>query len=119
MHLSRIGLFSGIFDVRHRARFRHTQFVACRPHLLTQALLALLPHTALLRALREGWIAGAALDVIEGEPEGAASLADAPGVLLTPHVAWFSSRSVQQLRRSSAQEIVRFLKGEPLAHPVA
>ncbi|MDR5703997.1 MAG: D-2-hydroxyacid dehydrogenase, partial [Armatimonadota bacterium] len=48
---------------------------------------------ALIRALREGWIAGAALDVFEQEPLPADSpLYDLENVILTPHVAGTSPR---------------------------
>jgi glyoxylate reductase len=41
---------------------------------------------ALVRALQEGWIAGAALDVYEDEPAMAPGLAECPGAVLVPHV---------------------------------
>ncbi len=41
---------------------------------------------ALLRALREGWIAGACLDVYWEEPLGGHPLTQLPNVLLTPHL---------------------------------
>ncbi|KAL4904425.1 hypothetical protein BDW74DRAFT_154831, partial [Aspergillus multicolor] len=49
---------------------------------------------ALVRALREGWIAGAATDVFDGEPpvRGQNVLLEegVPNLTLSPHVAWFS-----------------------------
>ena len=43
-------------------------------------------ETALLQALKEGWIAGAGLDVYEREPEVHPSLLAAPSAVLLPHV---------------------------------
>jgi glyoxylate reductase len=41
---------------------------------------------ALVRALQEGWIAGAALDVYEDEPAMASGLAECPSAVLVPHI---------------------------------
>ena len=49
---------------------------------------------ALVAALREGRLAGAALDVVEGEPHVPEALRGLPNVLLTPHVAGFSPASI-------------------------
>ena len=43
-------------------------------------------ETALVRALREGWIAGAGLDVYEDEPRLAPGLVDCPTAVLSPHL---------------------------------
>jgi erythronate-4-phosphate dehydrogenase len=53
---------------------------------------------ALVRALREGWIGGAALDVYEGEPEPPADLIDLPE-LATPHIAGYA---IEAKRRGAA-----------------
>lgn len=50
---------------------------------------------ALGLALREGRIAGAALDVYESEPNPPAELIDLPNVVLTPHIAGWSPEAVQ------------------------
>ena len=48
-------------------------------------------ETALAKALKEGWIAGAALDVFSAEPLPADNpLRSAPNLLLTPHLASFA-----------------------------
>ena len=43
-------------------------------------------EAALVRALREGWIAGAALDVFEREPTVHPGLDELPNVVLVPHI---------------------------------
>ena len=49
-------------------------------------------ETALVRALREGWIAAAGLDVVESEPPAADNpLFAMDNVVLTPHVAGYST----------------------------
>ena len=70
---------------------------------------------ALERALREGWIAGAALDVTDPEPLPADSpLRSMPNVIITPHLAGLTwgtrGRGTDRFRAN----IVRFLRDEPL-----
>ena len=67
----------------------------------------------LVQALREQWISGAGLDVFEEEPlPGAHPLRSLPHVLLTPHAAWYSVESEQELRRRCARTVVQVLRGE-------
>jgi len=67
----------------------------------------------LVQALREGWISGAGLDVFEAEPlPQEHPLRSLPRVLLTPHAAWYSVDSEQELRRRSARTVVEALRGE-------
>ena len=67
---------------------------------------------ALIRALQEGRIAGACLDVTDPEPPDPANpLLKMPQVLLSPHVAWYSEESQIDLRRKIAQNVGRALSG--------
>ncbi len=88
-------------------------------YLINTARGPIVHEAALLRALQEGWIAGAALDVLESEPPGAAHpLLQAPQVILTPHVAFYSEESLQELQRKAAEEVARVLAGQPPRYPV-
>lgn len=75
--------------------------------------------SALERALVEGWIAGAGLDVMPEEPWPAESpLWHMDNVLITPHIAGNSSqRSVRDMQ-VFIENVGRFVRGEPLASVV-
>ena len=76
-------------------------------------------EAALGRALKEGRLAGAALDVFEEEPLGAHSpLRDIDNVILTPHAAYFSSPAVAQVPRRCGEEVARVLMKERPLHVV-
>jgi D-3-phosphoglycerate dehydrogenase / 2-oxoglutarate reductase len=72
---------------------------------------------ALTRALQEGWIAGAGLDVFEQEPLVPESpLCSMPNVTLTPHSASYSEEAFAELRQRVGAEAARVLNGyEPTA----
>jgi D-3-phosphoglycerate dehydrogenase len=67
---------------------------------------------ALIKALQEGWIAAAGLDVLEQEPPASTNpLLKMDNVILTPHVASASSRFDPVRRRRVGQEIALVLSG--------
>jgi D-3-phosphoglycerate dehydrogenase / 2-oxoglutarate reductase len=74
---------------------------------------------ALAAALKEGQLGGAALDVLSIEPPAADHpLRQAPNMILTPHLAFYSRESVIELQTKAAEEVARALKGEPPRSPV-
>jgi D-3-phosphoglycerate dehydrogenase len=74
---------------------------------------------ALAVALKENRLGGAALDVLSGEPPPADHpLRQAPNIILTPHLAFYSKESVIELQTKAAEEVARALKGEPPRSPV-
>ena len=67
---------------------------------------------ALIKALREGEIAAAGLDVLETEPPVADHpLFDMPNVIITPHVASITSRKLAEARRRVGREVAHVLTG--------
>ncbi len=87
--------------------------------LINTARGRIVDEAALVRALEHGWIAGAALDVLPSEPPPQDHpLRRLPNVILTPHVAFYSEESLQELQRKAAEEVVRVLTGQPPRYPV-
>jgi phosphoglycerate dehydrogenase-like enzyme len=73
----------------------------------------------LVKALKKGWIAGAGLDVFETEPLPADSpLWDMENVILTPHVSGFTSQYDERATDLFAENLRRYLAGEPLLNMV-
>jgi D-3-phosphoglycerate dehydrogenase / 2-oxoglutarate reductase len=96
------------------ARMRPTAF------LVNTARGGLVDAAALLAALDDGKLAGAALDVLEGEPpdELGWRLARHPRVVATPHAAWYSEESFHTLKTEVAREALRVLEGRSPRSPV-
>jgi phosphoglycerate dehydrogenase-like enzyme len=73
----------------------------------------LVDEPALDAALREGRLGGAALDVLTDEPVGPESpWWDAPGVVITPHVAGYAPRYVARAAARLLDNVRRLESGE-------
>lgn len=73
----------------------------------------LIDEAALVEALDERHLAAVALDVFAHEPLPANSpLHGRPNVLLTPHMAFYSEESLEELQRTAAEDVVRALSGQ-------
>jgi D-3-phosphoglycerate dehydrogenase len=80
---------------------------------------SLIDEAALAAALQEGRIAGAALDVFVSEPlPEDSALRTAPGLLMTPHAAWYSEKAMDRLQELVADDIANHLAGRALRRPV-
>lgn len=73
--------------------------------LVNVARGGLVDEEALAKALKEGWLAGAALDVHEKEPyqHKGSVFEGIPNLISTPHAAWISAESIVELTVSSAK----------------
>lgn len=74
-------------------------------------------ETALAKALKDGHIAGAASDVFEHEPatkDNCPLLDDSiPNLIVTPHMAWYSSRTVKGTLATLRANVEGFVAGKP------
>ena len=82
-------------------------------YLINASRGSLVDEPALLRALKEGWIAGAGLDVLEKEPpEKDHPLFALENVVLTPHIGGASLAAMRAMSLDSAANASRVLRGE-------
>ena len=82
-------------------------------YLINTARGALINEEALFQALSEGWIAGAALDVLSQEPPNPAHpLLGLDNVIVTPHAAFYSEAAVIELEEKAATHVVQVFRGE-------
>lgn len=101
--------------------FNAGRLAQMQPHamLVNTARGQLIVEPDLAQALKDGVIAGAALDVFETEPLPTGSpLRDAPNLVLTPHAAWYSDAAITRLQQLVAEDITRALNGEAPRKPV-
>jgi glyoxylate reductase len=111
----------------------HVPLTAATRHLIGEAELRRMPphailintargpivdEAALVRALREGWIAGAGLDVYEREPALAPGLAELENVVLAPHVGSATHGTRARMAQLAADNVIACLEGRPLPCPV-
>lgn len=92
--------------------------LGARGYLINIARGSVVDTQALEHALRQNTIAGAALDVYEGEPALPAGLADLTNVVLTPHVAGWSPEAMQLMVDKFLENARRLYAGEPLLTPL-
>ena len=103
----------GLLDERRLRLMKPTAY------LINMARGAVVDHDALVRALREGWIAGAGLDVFNKEPLPADDpLLELPNVVLSPHIGANTRHTMTSLLRTAADQIAQVLHGQQPSHPV-
>lgn len=100
-------------ETRHMMGENEFKLMKPSAYFINTARGAVVDEQALIRALREGWIAGAALDVFEKEPiEPGNPLLKMDNVVVTPHSAYYSDASVSLLRRRVGEAAVDVLSGQ-------
>ncbi len=97
----------GLIGARELALMKSTAY------LINASRGTVVDEEALAAALRNGTIAGAALDVFGEEPLPAAhQLYDVPNLLLTPHTAALTEEAMERMATSMASDVLAVLRGE-------
>jgi glyoxylate reductase len=88
--------------------------------LINTARGPIVDQRALARALIDGRIAGAALDVTDPEPpSGEDPLLDAPNLLVTPHIGSATRAARERMAEIAVENLLAALAGDPMPHRVA
>lgn len=95
-----------LIGARELARMKPTAY------LINTARGPIVDEEALVRALKEGRIAGAALDVYEQEPKVHPELPGLSNVVLTPHIGSAARRTRERIAEVVVDNIAAFLRGE-------
>ncbi|MEU9027297.1 D-2-hydroxyacid dehydrogenase family protein [Streptomyces sp. NPDC048383] len=102
---------------RSRGLIGAAELALMRPHayLVNTSRSAIVEQDALLDALREGRIAGAALDVFDTEPLPAADpVRSAPNLLATPHLGYVTRANYATYYGEAVEDVLAFLDGSPV-----
>jgi glyoxylate reductase len=81
-------------------------------YLINTARGAVIDEAGLVRALTEGWIAGAALDVFEREPEVSQALLALENVVLVPHIGSASAATRTRMAVMAAENLLAVLRSD-------
>jgi len=82
-------------------------------YLINTSRGSIIDEKALYQALKNRWIAGAALDVMEKEPpDWENSLLNLDNLTITPHISFYSEESYIELKTKVAESVLSVLKGE-------
>jgi phosphoglycerate dehydrogenase-like enzyme len=100
----------------------HSALQLMRPHalLVNTSRGGVVDEAALIQALDDGVISGAALDVFETEPPGDSPLLAMRNVVVSPHVGGLSTKSVDAMFRMATASVIDVLEGrvpEGLVNP--
>ncbi len=98
----------GLLNSRLLERMKSTSFI------INTSRGEVLAEKDLVKALKEGRIAGAALDVLEHEPPASENpLYEMDNVILTPHTAALTYEAQEKVIRAIAEDVDRVLSGQP------
>jgi glyoxylate reductase len=87
-------------------------------YLINTSRGPVIDELALARALRDGVIAGAGLDVFEREPAVDPLLATLPNAVLAPHIASATFETRTKMAMMAAENAIAVLAGKPPLNPV-
>ncbi len=86
--------------------------------IINTARGGIVEEAALEKALREGWIGGAALDVFDREPVTDHPLFSLDNVVVTPHLGASTAEAQERVAVDVAEQIIAILNGEPARYAV-
>lgn len=104
-HLPLTGQTAGFFDYHKFTRMKPSAF------FINASRGEVVDEDGLVRALREGKIAGAALDVRQKEPPSPGLLSEMDNVIITPHIGAFTEEGQMRVVSSVCRDMASILSG--------
>lgn len=105
-------------ETRHLIGEPQLKMMKKTAYLINTARGPIVDEKALVNALKNGEIRGAALDVYEEEPKMAPGLAELPNTVLTPHTASATEETRSAMAELAAKNIIAVLTGQPPLTPI-
>ena len=97
---------------------RELSVVKPQVHIINTARGGLIDEPALVKAIREKRVAGAAVDVFCEEPATSSVLFESDNIIVTPHLGASTTEAQVMVARDVATQIVDVLKGQPARYAV-
>lgn len=105
-------------ETKHLINAERLKMMKKTAYLVNTARGPIVDEAALVEALKNGEIKGAALDVYEAEPKMAPGLAELPNTILLPHIASATEETRAAMSELAAKNIIAVLSGEAPLTPV-
>lgn len=112
LHVPRTPQTAGMVDAEALAKMKPTAY------LINVARGGIVDETALYNALKEGTIAGAALDVFSTEPTTDSPLFALPNVVVTPHLGASTAEAQDRAGITAAEQVAAALRGAVPMHAI-
>ncbi len=105
-------------ETRHLINVQSLKTMKKTAYLVNASRGPVVDEAALAQALKEGWIAGAGIDVFEREPEVHPALMGLPNAVLAPHIASASSDTRLKMANLAVDNCLAVLEGKTPPTPV-
>jgi glyoxylate reductase len=105
-------------ETRHLINAQSLKTMKKTAYLVNASRGPVVDEAALAQALKEGWIAGAGIDVFEREPEVHPALMGLPNAVLAPHIASASSDTRLKMANLAVDNCLAVLEGKTPPTPV-
>lgn len=103
---------------RHMVNAEVMEALGPEGHIVNITRGSAIDEDALIAALRSGRIAGAGLDVFEGEPDVREDIRALPNIVLTPHMGGGTAEALEAMASRVVENMDAFFAGKPLINEV-
>jgi len=112
LHLPLTALTKGLIGAKELS------LVKSQVRIINTARGGLIDEAALVRAIKDNLVAGAAIDVFPEEPTASSILFECDNIIVTPHLGASTSEAQAMVAKDVAVQIVDVLRGQPARYAV-